>query len=219
MALRFTTMLRVSRRMNDFIEQVSATIRAAAIIAITLIAGCGVPSVTNVTPERLATGEASGPTGTLFSAGGEPVAIAITPAGGNLYAANLLDGTISAFAVQSTGGLAAVNRSPFQTGVAPQNLVRRTHSAPLGCCGELLILDTNQQFATHRFKRTTSLSHLGASRADQSPRREGHRRRLPPPSLYLIYGDDACGCRGCSASRLQGSCRAPFHDLRFDDRL
>jgi hypothetical protein len=80
-----------------------------------------VPSVTNVTPERLATGETPGSAGTQFPAGGEPVAIA-TPVGGNLYAANLLDGTVSAFAVQSTGGLAAVNGSPFQTGLHPIGL-------------------------------------------------------------------------------------------------
>ena len=87
--------------------------------AITLTAGCGVPSVTNITPERIVTGEATVAVGSQFPAGGEPVAIAITPGGGNVYAANLLDGTISAFTVQSTGSLAAVDGSPFQTGLHP----------------------------------------------------------------------------------------------------
>ena len=45
--------------------------------------------------------------------------VAITPSGGNLYTANLLDGTISAFTVQSNGSLAPVNGSPFQTGLHP----------------------------------------------------------------------------------------------------
>ena len=82
--------------MNCLVGRASAAIQAAAILAITLTAGCSVPSVTNVTPERVVTGEASATTGTQFPAGGEPVAVAITPSGGNLYAANLLDGTISA---------------------------------------------------------------------------------------------------------------------------
>ena len=77
------------------------------------------PSVTNVTPERVVTGEASATTGTQFPTGGEPVAVAMTSSGGNLYTANLLDGTISAFTVQSTGSLAPVNGSPFQTGLHP----------------------------------------------------------------------------------------------------
>src|SRR5271169_5241836 len=109
----------IFRRMDGPIGRVSAAIRAVIILAITLTAGCGVPSVTNVTPERVVTGEASASAGTQFPAGGEPVAVAITPSGGNLYAANLLDGTISAFTVQSTGSLAAVNGSPFQTGLHP----------------------------------------------------------------------------------------------------
>ena len=119
MALRFRTMPDIFRRMDDPIGRVSAAIRAAVILAITLTAGCGVPSVTNVTPERVVTGEASATAGTQFPAGAEPVAIAITPSGGDLYTANLLDGTISAFAVQSTGGIGAVNGSPFQTGLHP----------------------------------------------------------------------------------------------------
>jgi DNA-binding beta-propeller fold protein YncE len=119
MALRFTTMPGVFRQRNGSIERVSAAIRAAVILAIMLTAGCGVPSVTNVTPERVVTGEASATAGTQFPAGGEPVAVATTPTGGNLYTANLLDGTISAFTVQSTGSLAPVNGSPFQTGLHP----------------------------------------------------------------------------------------------------
>jgi DNA-binding beta-propeller fold protein YncE len=119
MALRFTTMPDIFTRMEGPIGRVSAAIRASVILAVTLTAGCGVPSVTNVTPERVVTGEASATAGTQFQAGGEPVAIAITPGGSNLYAANLLDGTISAFTVQSTGSLAAVGGSPFQTGLHP----------------------------------------------------------------------------------------------------
>jgi len=119
MALRFTTMCGFFKRRNGSIGRASAAIRTAVILAIALTAGCSVPSVTNVTPERVATGEASATAGTQFPAGAEPVAIAITPNGGNLYAANLLDGTISAFAVQSTGGIGAVNGSPFQTGLHP----------------------------------------------------------------------------------------------------
>src|ERR1700752_2465801 len=122
MALRFSPVPGAFRLMNGSNKRVSAAIRAAVILAITLTAGCSVPSVTNVTPERVVTGEASASAGTQFPAGGEPVAVAITPSGGNLYAANLLDGTISAFAVQSTGSLAAVNGSPFQTGLHPVDL-------------------------------------------------------------------------------------------------
>jgi hypothetical protein len=57
MALRSTPMPGVFTRMNGSIRRVAATIQAAAIIAMALIVGCGVPSVTNVTPERLATGD------------------------------------------------------------------------------------------------------------------------------------------------------------------
>lgn len=119
MVLSFTRMPSVFRQMNGSIERVSAAIRAAVILAIALTAGCGVPAVTNVTPERVVTGEASATAGTQFPAGGEPVAVAMTSSGGNLYTANLLDGTISAFTVQSNGSLAPVNGSPFQTGLHP----------------------------------------------------------------------------------------------------
>src|ERR1039457_4411923 len=81
-----------SGRMNGSIGRISAAIRAAEILSIALIAGCSVPSVTNVTP--VVTGEASAIAGTQFPAGAEPVAIAITPDGGNLDTANLRDGTI-----------------------------------------------------------------------------------------------------------------------------
>ena len=84
-------------RMIGSVGQASAVIRAAAILAIMLTAGCGVPAVTNVTPERIATGEIPGSAGTQFPTGAEPVAIAITPDGASLYTANLRDGTISAF--------------------------------------------------------------------------------------------------------------------------
>jgi hypothetical protein len=77
--LRFTSMRGVFRQKNGSNERVSAAIRAAVILAITLTAGCGVPSVTNVTPERVVTGEASATAGTQFPAGGEPVAVAMTP--------------------------------------------------------------------------------------------------------------------------------------------
>src|SRR5271155_3989232 len=106
-------------RMIGSVGQASAVIRAAAILAIMLTAGCGVPAVTNVTPERIATGEIPGSAGTQFPTGAEPVAIAITPDGASLYTANLRDGTISAFAVQSNASLVAVNGSPFQTGLHP----------------------------------------------------------------------------------------------------
>jgi hypothetical protein len=59
MALRFATMPGVFRPMSGSIERASAAIRAAVILGIALTAGCGVPSVTNVTPERIVTGEFS----------------------------------------------------------------------------------------------------------------------------------------------------------------
>jgi 6-phosphogluconolactonase (cycloisomerase 2 family) len=106
-------------RLIGAVGQASAEIRTAALLAIVLMAGCGVPAVTNVTPERIATGEIPGIAGTQFPTGGEPVAIAITPDGGGLYTANLRDGTISAFAVQSNGSFVTVNGSPVQTGLHP----------------------------------------------------------------------------------------------------
>src|ERR1700733_14011822 len=106
-------------RIIGSVGQASAAIRAATILAIVSTVGCGVPAVTNVTPERIASGEVPGVTGTQFPTGGEPVAIAIEPDGGSVYTANLRDGTISAFAVESNGSLAPVNGSPFQTGLHP----------------------------------------------------------------------------------------------------
>src|SRR5215469_16042910 len=101
--------------MNGLIGRIPAAFLAAELLSIALIAGCSVPSVTNVTPERVMTGEASASAGTQFPTDGEPVAIAITEAGNYLYTANLLNGIISAFSVQSTGGIAAIKGSPFQT--------------------------------------------------------------------------------------------------------
>jgi hypothetical protein len=73
----------------------------------------------NVTPERVATGQASVIVGTQFPAGTKPVAIVMTPGVGKPYTANLLDGHHSAFAVQSNGSLAPVTEVPFQTGLHP----------------------------------------------------------------------------------------------------
>ena len=95
-------------------------ISARAAIAFLPLFGCSVPSLTNVTPERLASGQmASAAVGNQFSTGLEPVAIVLTPNGGHLYTANLLDGTLSGFAVQLTGAISAASGSPFQAGLHP----------------------------------------------------------------------------------------------------
>jgi hypothetical protein len=66
MALRFTKMPGVFRPMNGLVVRAWTAIREVIILAITLIAVCNVPSITNVTPERVATGEASATAGTQF---------------------------------------------------------------------------------------------------------------------------------------------------------
>src|SRR5215469_592329 len=105
--------------MRNSVGPISIAVFATEVLLLTLFAGCSVPSVTNVTPERLMSGQSSTVVGTQFATGNEPVSIAMTGTGTNLYTANLLDGTISAFKVGSPAAIQTINGSPFEAGLHP----------------------------------------------------------------------------------------------------
>src|SRR5215472_7202471 len=105
--------------MSNSVGRTSRAVIATEVLLLALLAGCSVPSVTNVTPERLMSGQPSTVVGTQFATGNEPVAVAMTGTGTNLYTANLLDGTISAFKVRSTASIETINGSPFEAGLHP----------------------------------------------------------------------------------------------------
>ncbi|PWT83383.1 MAG: hypothetical protein C5B58_06655 [Acidobacteria bacterium] len=105
--------------MKRAVGQKSRAVIATELLLLILLAGCSVPAVTNVTPERLMSGQSSTVVGTQFATGNEPVAIAMTRTGTNLYTANLMDGTVSAFKAGSSAAIEAVNGSPFEAGLHP----------------------------------------------------------------------------------------------------
>lgn len=69
------------------------------------------------------TGALAAIAGSPFSAGGDPVAIAVDPTGSYAYVANQADATVSAFLIdRSTGALMSVAGSPYVTGAGPTSV-------------------------------------------------------------------------------------------------
>ena len=78
------------------------------------------------------TGALTAITGSPFSAGVLPVAVAVDPTGSYAYVANQMDATISAFMINRTSGiLSAVNGSPFATGSEPTSVAIDSTSSTL----------------------------------------------------------------------------------------
>jgi len=67
-----------------------------------------------------ADGSLSPVAGSAFAAGGGPQAVAVSPDGTRLYAANKDSGNVSAYSVAADGSLSQIAGSPFAAGVHPR---------------------------------------------------------------------------------------------------
>jgi WD40 repeat protein len=73
--------------------------------------------------------------GSPFAVGNYPDAVALSPSGGLLAAANYFDATVSVLSVAGTGTLAQVAGSPFATGKGPLAAAFSPDGSRLACAG------------------------------------------------------------------------------------